>query len=583
MTPIATPQPASQLTAELASLTSGAPVAPVQLQLGQVLSGTVIALLNDAMLRLQTPAGLLDVVADTPLPAGTPVTIEVKGTTQEPKIILTAAAIALRQPVPQQPETANETAAAETAGASTETFTTAPPADSSVANEADSASSQSPSTFTAPTSTQSPLSTVATRLTPSLAQTATPQIVTTQTAINQAALSTATAVVRDAATSQGSLAALYADLDAAVTAPSTPLPPPVLDAARLVLGMHLDIVSSQNITADDVNAALTQAGLASALPPAEVSAPVAAPTDLGTALVALRQVLKTWLDQQPDATTGSEPPGAAAPQTAARVNAATQPYRGSASVNVQQAPALTLLATTGPAREQTTHVLLPAAPDTKTPPEAPNAAAPPLTGRGTATNIPMPPYRGAPSLPQAPAPVSLPSAAPPREQAIHLLSQTDAAIARQTLLRIVSLPGEPAGSSNTQRSNDNAMRVMFEIPIATAQGTGVAPMTIARDRDNSNSLEGPKSWLVRFSIDLPEIGPVHARIALTGERATVTLNAERMESAQLLAAGLPLLDAGLRGAQLEPGELRCRTGGANAAGAERSQAAAPGMFVDQTS
>ena len=206
--------------------------------------------------------------------------------------------------------------------------------------------------------------------------------------------------------------------------------------------------------------------------------------------------------------------------------------------------------------------------------------------RSPVTTTPMPPYRGAPGLPQAPATASLPSAAPPREQAIHLLSQTDAAIARQTLLRIVSLPGDPAGGTgNTQHSNDNATRVVFEIPVATAQGVGVAPMSIERDRGKADAAEGLKSWLVRFSIDLPEIGPVHARIALRGERATVTLKAERAESAELLAAGLPLLDAGLRSAQIEPGELRCRAGGPDTsrAGAVRPQAAAPGMFVDQAS
>jgi hypothetical protein len=162
--------------------------------------------------------------------------------------------------------------------------------------------------------------------------------------------------------------------------------------------------------------------------------------------------------------------------------------------------------------------------------------------------------------------------------------QTDAAIARQALLRIVSLPGDPA--TGTQHSNDNATRVVFEIPIATAQGVGVAPMSVERDRSKAETAaEGLKSWLVRFSIDLPEIGPVHARIALTGERATVTLKAERAESAELLAAGLPLLDAGLRGAQIEPGELRCRAGGPDTsrAGAARPQPAAPGMFVDQAS
>jgi Flagellar hook-length control protein FliK len=329
-----------------------------------------------------------------------------------------------------------------------------------------------------------------------------------------------------------------------------------------------------------VSAALTRAGVASAVPSTEAATPPAA-TDLDTTLVALRQVLKTWVDQQPDTRAASEASNAAAPQTSARLNVPIQPYRG--AVNVPQAPALTLLAMAVPVREQTNRVLLQTNPGAKTAPDLPNAAAPEVALRSTATNTPMPPYRGAPDVPQAPAAASLPSAASPREQAIHLLSQTDAAIARQTLLRIVSLPGEPAGASNTQHSNDNATRVMFEIPIATAQGTGVAPMTIAHDRGNANAAEGLKSWLVRFSIDLPEIGPVHARIALTGERATVTLNAERTESAQLLAAGLPLLDAGLRGAHLEPGELRCRAGGANAAGTARTQPAAPGMFVDQAS
>ena len=346
---------------------------------------------------------------------------------------------------------------------------------------------------------------------------------------------------------------------------------------KLLLAMRLNLASSQNVTADDVSAALTHAGIASALSPTGVSAPAAAATDLGTALVALRQVLTNWLGQQTDTKTVPEQPNA----SSARINVSTLPYRS--TVNSSQAPALTLLATTAPAPEQINRVLLQTGPDAKTTQEPPNAAAPQVAVRSNSANTPMPPYRDAPNLPEAPAAASLPSNASPREQAIHLLSQTDAAIARQTLLRIVSLPGDPNGNSSTHHSNDTTTRVMFEIPIATAQGTGIAPMTIARDRDNANAPEGLKSWLVRFSIDLPEIGPVHARIALTGERATVTLNAERTDSAELLAAGLPLLDAGLRGAELEPGELRCRAGGTNAAGAARPQRAAPGMFVDQAS
>jgi hypothetical protein len=188
----------------------------------------------------------------------------------------------------------------------------------------------------------------------------------------------------------------------------------------------------------------------------------------------------------------------------------------------------------------------------------------------------MPPYRGSPSVPQTPSAPSLSAATSPREQAIQLLGQTDAAIARQALLRIVSLPGDrPSGAA---QGNDNSPRLMFEIPVATAQGTGVAPMTIERDGGNRGPDETKPQWRASFSIDLESIGPVHVRIALNGERASVTMKAERAHSAELLSAGLPLLGAGLRQAEIEPGDLRCQL-----AGSPRPQAAMPGTFLDQAS
>ncbi len=126
---------------------------------------------------------------------------------------------------------------------------------------------------------------------------------------------------------------------------------------------------------------------------------------------------------------------------------------------------------------------------------------------------------------------------------------------------------------------------MVEIPILTAQGTGVAPMTIERDGGNRAAGETKAQWRASFSIDLESIGPVHVRIALSGERASVTLKAERPRSAELLSADLPLLDAGLRQAEIEPGDLRCHLGSlvGNLAGAPHAQAAAPGTFLDQAS
>jgi hypothetical protein len=84
-------------------------------------------------------------------------------------------------------------------------------------------------------------------------------------------------------------------------------------------------------------------------------------------------------------------------------------------------------------------------------------------------------------------------------------------------------------------------------------------------------------WRVNFSIDLEPVGPVHASIALAGERAAVTLHAERDDSAKILREGLPLLEAGLKDAALEAGELICRSG------APAAPRAAPGLFVDQAS
>ena len=154
---------------------------------------------------------------------------------------------------------------------------------------------------------------------------------------------------------------------------------------------------------------------------------------------------------------------------------------------------------------------------------------------------------------------SLSAAAPPREQAAQLLGQTDAAIARQTLLRIGSLPGdETSGPTN---GNDNAPRLMFEIPVLTPQGTAVAPMTIERDGGNRGAREDRAAMareLLHRSrrIERPRACPHHAgRRTRVGDAQGRTRGGRRT-----MAAGLPLLDAGLRRAEVEPGELRCPLG-----------------------
>lgn len=552
----------SIVTPQLASVASGTPAAPAQTpqlqalgqMIGQILTGTVIALLNDnTTLRLQTPAGLLDVAAQTPLPSGTAIAVSVQGNAQQPQIVISPVSGGSQPPPVQQIEGSNQNSSPQIGSHTEETSTAASSANSSATNVTESAEQPSAPTRAAPP-------------------------------VTQAALSTAAAIVRNAAATQGSLGALYADLEAAMTTPVPALPAPVLDAAKSLLAMRLDIGSGPAIAADDVKTALMQSSLTATASTNAASTPENTPSNIGSALLALRQTLTTWLDQEPAAKT--EPTSAPAnttPQAAARATVQVPSYRSLLSSTQALTPQTltpSSLATSAPTREQAVHPVLQAYSDAKpaSPPEEP--ATPQTLPRAS---VPMPPYRGSPSLPQAPLPPSLLVTAPPHEQAVHLLAQTDAAIARQTLLRIGSLPDDP--SVNTTHSNDNATRVMFEIPVATALGTGIAPMTIARDGSKGDTPESLTSWVATFSIDVAAIGPVHVRIALVGERASITFNAERAQSAELLAAGLPLLDAGLRSAQIEPGELRCRVGaGAGGPdGAPRQQAAAPGMFLDQPS
>jgi hypothetical protein len=70
------------------------------------------------------------------------------------------------------------------------------------------------------------------------------------------------------------------------------------------------------------------------------------------------------------------------------------------------------------------------------------------------------------------------------------------------------------------------------------------------------------------------MGPVHAQVALTGDRARVSLWAERPASMARLAGGEMRLNAALREAALEP-EVAFHSG------QPRSAAAAPGQFLDQ--
>lgn len=169
-----------------------------------------------------------------------------------------------------------------------------------------------------------------------------------------------------------------------------------------------------------------------------------------------------------------------------------------------------------------------------------------------------PPFRGALPSPQS---VASPSVAPdtPLAATVHrLLEDTDAAIARQTLLQAASLPDRP--DPGGRRIDSTAPQWNFEIPFATPQGTAMAQFEISRDGSSESSDPAKRAWRARFSLNVEPAGPVHALITLNGHKTFVRMWAERPATAQQLRAGIGELSQALTKAELKPGDIVVRDG-----------------------
>jgi hypothetical protein len=173
------------------------------------------------------------------------------------------------------------------------------------------------------------------------------------------------------------------------------------------------------------------------------------------------------------------------------------------------------------------------------------------------SNVPPPPLSGALPAPQPVLPATLVSNSA-AESAMHrLLADTDAAIARQTLLQVASLPGQT--DQAPARLDPAAPRWNFEIPFATPQGTAMAQFEISRDGGGDQASAG-RVWRARFSLDVEPAGPVHALVSLSGEKTSVRLWAERPATAAQLRAGTAQLSQALSRAELRPGDIVVRDG-----------------------
>ncbi|MBR1362500.1 flagellar hook-length control protein FliK [Bradyrhizobium ottawaense] len=395
----------------------------------------------------------------------------------------------------------------------------------------------------------------------------------TLTPLEQVAVTAASA---EAATKQGSQAPLFANLASVVTA--SDLPAGLKQAVLDVLAQQTPL--SPGLDGADVETAFQKSGLffeaslaAGARPPAGTT------PDLKAALLVLRQTLTTLETAAPQgaaiaaATTGT-PQVAIAPTQAAGEAAqsasASDPEFAQTPRNANLAAAV-LADVAGNAQQAAMPRTMSAGLAASLLQEV-TQNLPRLTGNVPGSNKAVPdgqifeaaaratppPFRGALPSPQA---IASPSLAPdtPLSATVHrLIDDTDAAIARQTLLQVASLPDRADASGH--RIDPAVPQWNFEIPFATPQGTAMAQFEISRDGAGESADAAKRAWRARFSLNVEPAGPVHALITLNGDKTFVRMWAERPATVQQLRAGIGELNQALTRAELKPGDILVREG-----------------------
>lgn len=413
---------------------------------------------------------------------------------------------------------------------------------------------------------------------PSLAPSATAAR-NTLTPLEQVAVSAASA---EAVTKQSSQAPLFANLAAVVTGSDLPvgLKHAVLDVLAQQTPLNTALNGGDIESAFQKSGLFLEASLAAAVTPLSGNVP-----DLKAALLVLRQTLATLETAAPQAQGGAIPTSAAGtPQVATAPAPATgeapQAALPASEGEIAQPPqmprgaslAAAVLADIAPGASQAAMPRIMSAGLAASLLQEAAQNLPRLTGNvpGSGKAVPdghiseaaarttPPPFRGA--LPAAQA-VASPSLAPdtPLSATVHrLLDDTDAAIARQTLLQVASLPDRIDASGH--RIDPTVPQWNFEIPFATPQGTAMAQFEISRDGGGEQADPAKRAWRARFTLNVEPAGPVHALVTLSGDKTFVRMWAERPATAQQLRAGASELNQALMRAELKPGDILVRDG-----------------------
>jgi len=416
------------------------------------------------------------------------------------------------------------------------------------------------------------------------------------------------AAAQAAAARQAGLSQFFANVQAAAIAGQ--LPPALRQAAQQLLALRVPL--DAELSGEDIARGLRQSGLfleqglAAGLPPSSAGG---AMPDLKAALLIFRQLLSLQLGGD-GASSPPSPATTAGLSDFAAAALANDAAAAGAAARLGHSPGAPLMPELETQEILLPQARLPVAADTlpsgggftagaAAPLDAAatrialnllqetlggstsssRASAPVLPAEADATvqtMVPPPPLRGAAPAAQIVAAPSIAPDAAPVEVLHRLQDDTDAALARQTLLQIASLPDRT--DSTALRSDPLTPRWHFEIPFAAPGGTAVAQFAIARDGGGNDTEPAKRIWRARFSLDVEPAGPVHVVISLAGETTSVRMWAERPATAQALKADLARLSHALSLAELRPGDITVSEG----APPQKAPAQA-GHFLDRAS
>ena len=88
----------------------------------------------------------------------------------------------------------------------------------------------------------------------------------------------------------------------------------------------------------------------------------------------------------------------------------------------------------------------------------------------------------------------------------------------------------------------------------------VVPLRIAREDGHPGQEGEAPRWSVQLALDLPGLGPLHARVSLQGERVGTLFWAEQEETRELVAEHLAELRERLEAQGLAVSALNCLPG-----------------------